>query len=287
MTSGTKWRVISWLGLVMLLTGLMAASLPQLELHPGMPIPRVENSPAGSRPIEVTSSGPLVIDKFAILLFALVSVALVLVLILITNIGAVRNQARFILLIVFLFLILGGILYLVLELLPANLIQGFADELPLPKPKPFVTSPLGQVPPLLLWIVGIGLLAFLGGLGIWMFGSSRRPTTIDLVGLEAQIAWQGLQNGLALRDVILQCYRQMSLVLEKSQGIKRKESMTTREFEIFLESAGIPHDPLHQLTQLFEAVRYGNWQPNPVDQQKAIRSLESIMAYSRAAKKAD
>jgi hypothetical protein len=41
------------------------------------------------------------------------------------------------------------------------------------------------------------------------------------------------------------------------------------------------------LTQLFEAVRYGNWQPNPVDEQKAIQCLEAIMLYSRQAKKAE
>jgi hypothetical protein len=44
--------------------------------------------------------------------------------------------------------------------------------------------------------------------------------------------------------------------------------MTTGEFENLLETAGLPHDPIHQLTQLFDAVRYGNWKPNPADEQK-------------------
>ena len=81
------------------------------------------------------------------------------------------------------------------------------------------------------------------------------------MGLEAEKAWQALITGLDLKDVIVKCYRQMSLALEKEQGIERKDFMTTREFENLLEAAGIPHDPIHQLTQLFEAVRYGNWQP--------------------------
>jgi hypothetical protein len=57
--------------------------------------------------------------------------------------------------------------------------------------------------------------------------------------------------------------------------------MTTGEFENVLETAGIPHDPIHQLTRLFEAVRYGNWQPNLADEQTALQCLEAIMLSSR------
>jgi len=125
-------------------------------------------------------------------------------------------------------------------------------------------------------------------IGFWIFSpSSRRPLTIDLVGLEAEKAWQALKTGLDLKGVIVHCYRQMSLALEREQGIEREEWMTTREFENLLEAEGIPHDPIHQLTQLFEAVRYGDWQPNPVDEQKAIHCLQDIMLHSREAKNKD
>ena len=60
--------------------------------------------------------------------------------------------------------------------------------------------------------------------------------------------------------------------------------MTTGEFEELLEEAGVPHDPIHELTRLFEAARYGNWQSNPVDEQKAINSLEAIMLYCQSVK---
>jgi hypothetical protein len=146
---------------------------------------------------------------------------------------------------------------------------------------------LGAVPAWLLWLVGIGLLVSSILVGIWIFApSSRRETAIDLVGLEAEKAWQALINGLDLKDVIVKCYRQMSLALEQEQGIERKDFMTTREFEHLLETAGVPHDPIYQLTRLFEAVRYGNWQPNPVDEQKAIHCLQAIMLYCREPKKA-
>jgi hypothetical protein len=122
-------------------------------------------------------------------------------------------------------------------------------------------------------------------LGIWIFfPSTRHETTIDMVGLEAENALQSLRTGQDLKNVIVKCYRQMSLALEKEQGIERKDSMTTREFENLLETAGVPHDPIHQLTQLFEAVRYGHWQPNPIDERKAIHCLEAIILFSRETK---
>jgi hypothetical protein len=131
----------------------------------------------------------------------------------------------------------------------------------------------------------LGLLAAVTLIGIWIFGSTlSRASAIDVVGLEAEKAWQELKTGVGLKGVIIKCYRQMSLALEKEQKIERKETMTTREFEDVLEAAGFPYDPIHQLTRLFEAVRYGNWQPTSMDEQNAIQCLEAIMLFSRRAK---
>jgi hypothetical protein len=104
------------------------------------------------------------------------------------------------------------------------------------------------------------------------------------VGLEAEKAWQALKTGSDLKNVIVKCYLQMSMALEQEQGIERQDFMTTGEFEKLLQAAGIPHEPIHQLTRLFDAVRYGNWQPNTADEQNAIQSLEAIMLYSRQSK---
>jgi hypothetical protein len=179
-------------------------------------------------------------------------------------------------------LIVSGFIFLIM-LLPSSE-NSIPLEMPLPTPEPSVTSPLGPVPPLLFWLVGIGLLVICILVGVWILTSSRRARPIDLVGFEAEKAWQALKIGLDLKDVIIKCYRQMSLALEKEQGIERKDFMTTGEFENLLEAAGIPRDPIHQLTRLFEAVRYGKWQPNPLDEQKAIQCLEAIMAYSHDAR---
>ena len=285
MTDSTKRKTLILLGLVMLITVIIAASLPQLELQPGMPLPRVENGQVVLAPIEEEPLVVISVNEFFKVLFALILAGSILYVIYRMIRGSRLEES--------------WILY------PANhgrqlncrhhhfpdhaaaedaeyLSNGTAPS----NRNAAVTSPLGPVPALLFWLVGIGLLVSSILLGIWIFApSSRRETTIDLVGLEAENALQSLKTGLDLKDVIVKCYRQMSLALEKEQGIERKDSMTTREFENLLEAAGMPHDPIHQLTQLFEAVRYGNWQPNPMDEQKAIHCLEAIMLFSRETKK--
>ncbi len=270
------------LGLVMLVTVIIAASLPELELQPGMPRPSVENGQVVLAPIEEEPLVTISVNEFFKILFALILAGSILYLFYKLIKGSDwRELGSYIPPIMVVGLITCIIIFLIM-LLPKTQGDTPPMELPLPTITPRPTAPLGPTPVLLLWLVGIGLLVSSILLGIWIFvPSSRRERTIDLVGLEAENALQSLKTGLGLKDVIVKCYRQMSLALEKEQGIGRKDSMTTREFEKLLEAAGVPHDPIHQLTQLFEAVRYGNWQPNPMDEQKAIHCLEAIMLFSR------
>jgi hypothetical protein len=284
MTGSVKHKTLIFLGLVTIITMIIAVSLPQLELQPGMPLPRLENDqvvipPAGAGPF-----GAISVDRFIIAFALILAAASVLHMIYRLLRGAKwRNLIAFIWQTVVIGLILGVFVFLIM-LLPKSE-SSAVMELPVPTPDPPVTAPLGSVPPLLLWLVGIGLLVTGIFVAIWTFGSlANRATTIDIVGLEAEKAWQELKAGLGLKDVIIKCYRQMSLALAEEQGIERKESMTAREFESLLEAAGVPYDPVHQLTQLFEAVRYGHWQPNPIDEEKAIHCLEAIVLYSREAK---
>jgi hypothetical protein len=122
-------------------------------------------------------------------------------------------------------------------------------------------------------------------LGIW--ASNRRTQNLragDLVEIEAERAMQALQQGLDFKNVIVQCYRQMSAALQKEQGIELEDTMTAREFEHLLEAKGLPRDPVHQLTQLFEAARYSLRQFTPADEQKAIDCLSAIVQFSRERK---
>ncbi len=284
MTGDIKRKILGLLGLIILITMMIAASLPQLELQPGIPPPRLQNGQVVAAPIEERQLLSISVNKFILILIALLFVGTVLYLAYKMLRGAdwksLVNVLRSVLMVS---AVLGCLVFLIM-LLPAS--RDAPAELPIPTPPPesVVASPLGSVPPALLWLVGIGLLVSSIWLGVWLFASSRQPHSIDVVGWEAEKAWRALKTGLDLKDVILKCYLQMSLALKKDQGIERESFMTTGEFENRLEAAGVPHEPIHQLTYLFNAVRYGNWQPNTVDEQKAIQCLEDIMIYSREAK---
>jgi hypothetical protein len=286
MTGKAKRRILILLGLVTFITTMIAASLPRLELQPGMPLPLIENSQVVAA--ESIENGPLVVisvNEFVIALFVLIVAGSFLYVMYKLLKGADWKFLKsFIPAMLMFSLVVVGIMFLIMLLPRSN--ASVPPVLPMPTPAPLVSAPLGSVPPLLIWLVGIGLLVTLV-IGVWVFTSSaRQPSTIDAVGLEAEKAWQALKTGLDLKVVILQCYRQMSLVLEKEQGVERKDFMTTGEFKNVLEAAGVPHEPIHQLTRLFEAVRYGNWRPNSLDEQKAIQCLEAIMLFSREAKEA-
>ncbi|HLO16258.1 MAG TPA: DUF4129 domain-containing protein [Anaerolineales bacterium] len=286
MTSSTKRKTLILLGLVMTITVIIAASLSQLELRPGMPLPSIEHGQVVISPEEQERSAAFPVSELLKVLFALILAVSTFYVVyrMIRGIGWV-NVGSYIQAIIVIILIAGSLIFLIM-LLPKTQ-SSLLMEPPPPTQVPPVTSPLGPVPTLLFWLVGIALLVSSILLGIWIFAPSRRETTIDLVGLEAEKARQALMTGLDLKDVIIKCYRQMSLAVEKEQGIERKDFMTTREFESLLEATGMPHAPIHQLTQLFEAVRYGNWQPNPMDEQKAIHCLQAIVLYSRDTKKDD
>jgi hypothetical protein len=281
MTGSTKRTALF---LVALITMMIAASLPQLELLPGMPLPRVNDGQVVAAPAAEEPPFPVIsINKFAVILVILVFTGTVLYWTYQLLRGAtwksVSESLRSI-------LIAGAIFFVfffLIILLPRSS-GNLPAELPPPTPEPVVTSPLGSVPIPLLWLVGIGLFAISVLVGVWIFTSSRPARPIDLVGLEAEKAWRALNTGSDLKDVIITCYREMSLALKNGRGIEREASMTTGEFEISLEAAGIPHEPIHQLTRLFDAVRYGDWQPGPAEKQKAIQCLEAIMLYSRNAR---
>ncbi len=285
MTGIAKRNTLMALGLAMIVTIIIAASLPQLKLRPGMPLPKLENDEVVIPPSDAGMFGSLSFDQFLLAFFLLLGTGAILFAIYNLLRGARwKSIFSYIWPMLLISLILGGFALLVM-LMPRS--EGaVAVELPVPTPEPPVTSPLGPVPPVLLWLVGIGLLGAGIAIGIWIFGPpANRATAIDLVGFEAEKAWQEIIAGLGLKDVIVKCYRQMSLALAKDQGIEREDFMTAREFENLLEAAGVPYEPVHQLTQLFEAVRYGAWQPNPMDEQKAIHCLEAIVAYSREARR--
>jgi hypothetical protein len=284
MTDSAKRSTLIFLGLVMIITMIIAASLSHLELQPGMPMPRLENNQVVSAPTEAQPLMTIKASRFFGYFFGILLTGSFLYMMYKLIRGAKWGDLTTFIRVMVIVSLIAGILVVLILALPGGRNNESSQGIPLPTPMPLVTAPLGSVPPTLLWLVVIVMLAGVILVGVWMVtAKSRRPSSIDLVGSEAEKAWRALKTGLDLKEVIIQCYRQMSLALEQERGLARKEFMTTGEFENLLEAAGIPHEPIHQLTRLFEAVRYGNWQPNPTDEQKAIQCLEAIISYSRAA----
>ncbi len=284
MTGNTKRKTLILLGLVILITMMIAANLPQLEFQPGMPPPRLEHGQVVAVPIEEDQSVSIPAPTFILVLIALILGGATLYAMVKLFRGAdwkfIADVLRPLLIVS---LVIGGLVFLIM-LLPAS--GSYTPvEMPVSTPGPVVTYPLGSAPPPPLpWLVGIGLFVISVLVLVWITRPSHQASPMDLVGREAEKARQALKTGVHLKDVIIHCYIQMSLALKQEQGIERKDFMTTGEFENLLETAGVPHEPIHQLTGLFEAVRYGNWQPNPVDEQVAIQCLEAIMIYSRDAR---
>jgi hypothetical protein len=279
MTGHTKRKIFILLGLVTLSMMVIATGLSRLDLQPGIPIPKLEGDQIAAAQTGGNQFVSIPATRFVIILILLILGGIMLYATFQLLKGADRKMLmETIRVILIISAVSSGFIFLVMLIpssessIPAEIIQ--------PTPEPPVTAPLGAVPPILLWVVGFILLAMTVLVAIWVM-SSRTPRPMAMVGLEAEKAWQALKTGMDLKDVIIRCYQQMSLALEQEQGIERKDFMTTGEFEKMLTSSGIPSDPIHQLTRLFNAARYGNWQPSQVDEQKALQCLEEIVLYSR------
>ncbi len=136
------------------------------------------------------------------------------------------------------------------------------------------------------WLVlatrlGLGLLVA-GGLvftGWFVWRQARRPKRhLRRLAQEAEKAIHALQTGAELRDVITRCYLEMSRTVREQQGLSRDMAMTTQEFAVYLEKAGLPGPPIRQLTHLFEQVRYGARSLGEPEERAALACLDAIVA---------
>jgi len=95
----------------------------------------------------------------------------------------------------------------------------------------------------------------------------------------ARASLHDLSSGIDSTDVILNCYFRMSDVVSERRNLNRNASMTPYEFATRLERAGLPGDPVKQLTRLFEAVRYGGQRSSPGMVKEAVACLTAILQY--------
>jgi hypothetical protein len=145
----------------------------------------------------------------------------------------------------------------------------------------YPTTPLGNPPGSLIWIVIIIIGAAAAGLVLWFALQRRKPEPVNRLLQEAEHAMNALQNGVDLRNVIVRCYVQMCQALQEERGIERGIAVTPHEFIELLLAKGIPAEPVRLLTSLFERVRYGNQPTKKQDEQTAIESLSAIVTACR------
>ncbi len=274
-----KRKYIVFWALAIIATALIGVSLSQLDLKPGLPLPELSGGELVVTAAANNPGGNIQISTFLLILLG-IAVAILGIITLIRILRGVYWKSVFssMLTPLFIVLILVGIIALFVSLLTTGSVQEPSAPI-MPTPEPIPRAPLGPVPPIILWVVGLGLALGIALLCVWAINQSRKERLQGLrVVLEAERARNDLLAGQLLKDVILRCYQQMSQALQEVYGLERETSMTVEEFERLLEGEGYPHAPVHQLTTLFEAVRYGNWHPTANDEQNAIACLEAIIA---------
>lgn len=275
MPEDVKRRAILYLGLAVLLTILIAASLSRARFRPGLPMPVTDGQSLAVALPELPAI-KFQVNTFFFILFTFV----LMVLILLTLYRLMRGTSWKRLALDFcLYMLVAmaafGAFALLIAALPRS--AGVA-QLPAQLPDK-VVAPLGPTPPLLLWLAGFVLLVGVIVLGGGFVLARPRTRKISLLEAEAQKARQALLDGQELKDVILRCYQQMCLALQQEKGVERLVYMTTSDFERLLLEKGYPYAPTHRLTGLFEAVRYGHCQPGRSEEQAAITCLEAIIRF--------
>lgn len=282
MAEEVKRKALVFLFSALVITALIGVGLPRLKFQPGMPLPSFENGQVVALPSEDGPPVAVSVNTFFLILVLILLAGFLLIQVyrLIKGVNWKKLLSESLPYIFYLLIVLG-IFFLAINLLPKSRAPTYAE--PVVIPKPTLTAPLGPVPPLLIWLVAIGLLGCAAILGIWMI-VSRRQCVPNPWELELEKARLAILSGQDLKNVILVCYQRMSLALQQEQKIEREAFMTTGEFERLLAEKGVPQDPVHQLTQLFDAIRYGHWQPDASDEKRALGCLDAILEYSHQAR---
>jgi hypothetical protein len=285
MTAQQKRQIFFFLFLAAAGTILIAAGLPRLELQPGIPMPAVEKGPAAYNQRQGAPGAGLGInDLFKVILGTILAVLLAYCIYKFIR-GVPWKEILSPALYFTAFT--AAVLFILLSITRrGEPIAAPPVETPLPTLET-AGPPLGPLPPWLIWAAWIGLGVTLALLAAWFMRRPAPNPERNRLGLEAERALQALRNGAELKSVIIHCYLEMSLELEKDQGIQLKDSMTAREFERLARSRGIPLAPLQQLTGLFEAARYGMKEPGAGDEEKAIQCLNAIVHFAQSGRPAN
>lgn len=255
---------------------LLSANLPDLQFQPGMPIPGAESSPVSDKVVGTPETYTIDIGKVPQIYLGLVF-PLILIIVFVGLVKNIRFKNMMKWTAGFLFIALLCILLNQIEFASPAASTGVSQEIGVSPSFSYAVAPIGDPPAKLFGFVTILLL--LGGaiFVIWLFYQTLHPSKKDdLIATEAGAALRAIEEGDDLKNTIIRCYLQMERIAREEQGIERAESATPREFEYLMATKGIPLPPIHQLTHLFEKVRYGGKVLDLQDEQAAIDCLSAI-----------
>ncbi len=282
----TKITALLFFSIVLAAMLLLAFSLKQLEFQPGVPF-SLERSAVESFSFSSWSSdlGLLVFVRILIGL-ALLSLPFILLYMLFNK----KTRKRLLI-----YLLIAGIIIAIgssaagslsAQELPQQLSQPAEQSLPEQPGAPVATY--NAAPPadtVVIATIIILALALAVGIGALLF--QRKPVqrqiepNLEPLVQPAEQALQSLYAGGDFKQTVIRCYLEMSAALDRQQGIRRANSMTAHEFERLLAQKGLPKEPVHNLTRLFEGARYSPETPGSVEKQQALTSLQAILKACR------
>jgi hypothetical protein len=257
---------------------ILSTSLTGLVFQPGLPIPGADSSPSTHASTGATEPQTLGVGKALQFPFA-ISFGVILLVILLSlgkkvDFRQIAKWVACLLVVAFVSVLLNQIKFN-LPVTPA----GNSQEADLPPSVVYDIAPIGDPPQHLYSLVLIFILLAAAVLvAVIIAHAVQRVKADDAIGAEASEALRAIKEGADLRNVIYRCYLQMVKIASEKRGLTREESATPREFERYLVSKGIPDLPIHQLTGLFEKVRYGGKALDSEDEETAVACLSAIHA---------
>lgn len=282
-----KLRILLFLSIAVAAILLLSAGISELELRPGQPFPLWSRPPV-QRWGGTIGGGTTLMTLFRVFMaLSVILFPIALVYLIISPEARKEFLAR-----LSFFLTLLAFFYLLTRAQMEPLAEQEAERGGMPSevlppavpPVEFIPNP----PRWLTLVATVGLALLLSGLVVgilWFIWRQRqRPASpLEQLAQEAQEALDALRAGADVRNTVMRCYLEMARVLSQQRGIRRQRDMTPREFEHRLEDAGLPGEPVRQLTRLFEEVRYGTKAPSENEERQATVCLEAIVEACRSA----
>jgi len=286
MTIAYKSRLLLMLGLGLLVMFGLAAALKQVDLHPGKPfslgyyaLPNVEETP------NLPRGNIFILFLRGLLILAMVLTIFYIFINLLTPEGRKRLLADLVVLGLLLFMVNLLSLWHKGEVAQQDSQAPGISQPPLQFPSEEATDRFQPTQSswirLIIGLIFAVILSVLLAAVLWMIYRRKRMkiSTLERLGEQAREAVNSLLDGVDFNKTIIRIYIQMSQVLHEERGISREAAMTAHEFQNLLYRKGFPEEPVKNITDLFERVRYGNWQPRGQDEQQAIESLNQISIF--------